>query len=360
MLKKIKDEKKKTSKVKNTSTKFNGKNKKIVLGVSVLLIVLIVLLTTFLVKVSDKVVITIDNIQYTEKDFNMYAYLVKYEYFGIDGTNVSDNTLNTQVSNDSNITIGEYLKEQTVSKIKISAAILRIAEENNVTLTKEDLKEVKAEKEKFIKQLGGKKEFKKLLKDNNTTENSYMKAAKSDKLYSKIFDELYDEGKRNDLTTDELQEYKTSYKNDYVKIKQIVLLRKDLTTGKYLDDTTLNQKEILANALEEKARAGENFDKLIKKYSEGFESEVKSEYYLKSDLVEELRKAINLLNVGDISGVIRTDNAYHIVIKEKLDEFKLEDYYDSKREEKLIKNINDNLEKIKIIKSEYLEKITVK
>ena len=330
MLKKIKDEKKKTSRVKNTSTKFNGKNKKIVLGVSVLLIVLIVLLTTFLVKVNDKVVITIDNIQYTEKDFNMYAYLVKYEYFGIDGTNVSDNTLNTQVSNDSDITIGEYLKE------------------------------VKAEKEKFIKQLGGKKEFKKLLKDNNTTENSYMKAAKSDKLYSKIFDELYDEGKRNDLTTDELQKYKTSYKNDYVKIKQIVLLRKDLTTGKYLDDTTLNQKEILANALEEKARAGENFDKLIKKYSEGFESEVKSEYYLKSDLVEELRKAINLLNVGDISGVIRTDNAYHIVIKEKLDEFKLEDYYDSKREEKLIKNINDNLEKIKIIKSEYLEKITVK
>ena len=141
MLKKIKDEKKKTSRVKNTSTKFNGKNKKIVLGVSVLLIVLIVLLTTFLVKVNDKVVITIDNIQYTEKDFNMYAYLVKYEYFGIYGTNVSDNTLNTQVSNDSDITIGEYLKEQTVSKIKISASILRIAEENNVTLTKEDLKD---------------------------------------------------------------------------------------------------------------------------------------------------------------------------------------------------------------------------
>ena len=360
MFKRTNNDTKENNDKRNISTKFNEKNKKIILGVSILLIILIISLTIFVVKKKNKVIITIDDIQYTEEDFNMYAYLVKFEYFGVDGTKLSDSTLNTQVSNDSDITIAEYFKEQTISKIKISAAILRIAKENNVTLTKEDLNEVETEKEKFIQQLGGKKEFKKLLKDNNTTEDSYMEAAKSDKLYSKIFDELYQEGKRNDLTTDELEEYNESYKNEYVKIKQIVLLRKDINTGNYLDDTMLNQKEILANALEEKVKDGEDFDKLIKKYSEGFESEVKSEYYLKSELVEELRNAISVLNVGDTSGVIRTDNAYHIVTKEKLDEAKLEEYYNSKRNEKLIKNINDNLNKIKIIKSKYLEEITIK
>ena len=78
------------------------------------------------------------------------------------------------------------------------------------------------------------------------------------------------------------------------------------------------------------------------------------------NLVDELKTAINKLDIGDISDVVSTDYAYHIVVREKLDNEKLDEYLDTKREEKFIKNISNNLEKIVIINGDYLEEITVK
>lgn len=333
---------------------------KLIFGLISIFIIAAVIITTIILNKKEEIVITIDNIKYTESDFNMYAYLVKYDYFGVDGTNLSEETLNTQVSNDSEQTIGEHLKEKTISKIKVSASILRIAKENNITLDNNDLEEIEEEKDKFIETLGGKEAFKKMLKDNQTTEEAYIEVAKIDKLYDIIYNSLYKEGKRNDLSEEEIDTYSKNYQTDYVKIKQVILLKKDLDTNTYLDETTLNQKEALAKDLAKQAKEVKNFDSLIIKYSEGYQDEVVSEYYLKSELVEELRNVINSLDIGGISGVVSTEYAYHIVIREELDDAKLEDYLNSKREEKFIENISDNLEKIAIINGDYLEEITVK
>ena len=315
----------------DTKSKKNKKgNKKIdiklIFGLISIFLIIGIIITSIVLNKKEEVVITIDNIKYTESDFNMYAYLIKYDYFGINGTNLSEETLNTQVSNDSEQTIREYLKEKTISKLKVSASILRIAKENNITLNKNDLQEINAEKDKFIEKLGGMKAFKQMLKDNQTNEESYMEVAKANKLYDLIYNSLYKEGKRNDLSEEEIATYTKSYANDYVKIKQIILLKKDLETNTYLSDTTLNQKEALAKNLVKKAKDKENFDSLIIKYSEGYREDNISEYYLKSELVEELRTAIDSLKIGDISGVVSTEYAYHIVVREELDDKKLEDY----------------------------------
>lgn len=360
----VKNKKISSKKVEGKSTKNKkGKKKinlKLIFGLIGVLIIISIIFISFILSNKDVVVITIDDIKYTETDFNMYAYLVKYDYFGISGTKLSEDTLNTQVSNDSEQTIAEYLKEKTISKIKVSAAILRIAKENNITLNDSDLNEIEKEKDKFIETLGGKKAFKEMLKDNKTNNDAYMEVAKVNKLYDLVYNSLYKEGKRNDLTEEEIFTYTKSYENDYVKIKQIIFLKKDLETDTYLSDTTLNQKEALAKSLVKKAKDSDNFDSLIMKYSEGYDKEVISEYYLKKELVENLRNAIDSLNVGGISDVVSTEYAYHIVIREKLDNAKLEDYLNSKREEKFIKNISDNLEKIVIINSDYLKEITIK
>lgn len=349
---------------KSTKSKKDKKEKKpihkiIFLCVSLIIIITLCFLPLFL-KNKENIVITIDNIKYTESDFNMYAYLIKYDYFGIDGTELSENILNTQVSNDSDKTIAEYLKEETISKIKLSAAILRIANEHNITLTEEDLKEIEADKTDFVEKLGGMKAYKSMLRNNHTTSESYLKAAKANKLYDKIFDNLYAKDKRYDFSNEELEELTNNYNLEYVKIKQIILLKKDLATNKYFDDTTINQKEFLAQELLKMIQLETDFDSLIKKYSESYDGEIKSEYYKKSELIEKLRNAIDLLDIGGISDVISTDYAYHIVVKEQLDDAKLEEYYDSKREEKLIENITENLNKIVISKSNYLNEITIK
>lgn len=370
--------KKKTTK-KNIKTKTNNTNKKssnikskknkkgkkkidkkiIFISLSLLIFILIVTLS-FTLKTKEKVIITLDNVEYTESDFNMYVYLIKADYFGIDGTDLSESTLNTQISNDTEMTIGEFLKEKAISKIKTTAAILRIADENNITLTNKELDEIDAEKQEFIKKLGGDSEFKLMLKKNQTNTEAYMEIAKVEKIYSKILNSLYQESQRNDFNEEELENYKKSYQKEYVKLKQIILLKKDLNTNKYLDETTLNQKETLAKQIVKLAKDGEKFNDLIKKYSEGYTGEIKSEYYLKSTLVKELKETVNLLKVGDISKVVSSDYAYHIVIREELDNSKLEEYLNLKREEKLIEDITDNLNKIAIINGDYLDEITVK
>lgn len=348
--------KKKKSKKTNVIMDFI-KTKRILISIIAIVLILLITSITLICVNKDKVVITIDNIEYKETDFNMYAYLVKYDYFGIDGTKLSESTLNTLVSNESELTVGEYLKEKTISKIKISAAILQIAKENKVTLDDDDIEEIEEEKEVFIEKLGGKKEFKKLLKDNNTNEKTYMEVAKVNKLYSKVFDKLYAEGKRFDITDEDLHKYEESYKNDYVKIKQIILLKKDLNTNEYLDDKILNQKKLLANSIVTKAKEGNSFSELIESYSEGSTEE--SEYYLKSELIDELKDAVNNLAIGSISEVISTDNAYHIILKEELDDKKLDAYLDSKREKTLVEDISKKLDTLAIINSKYLDEVKV-
>lgn len=360
--------KKNISKSSNTKSTKNNKNKKrenktwikVVFGLVSVVLILVTIILSSLLKPEDKVVITLDQVKYTESDFNMYAYLIKYDYFGIDGTDLDESILNTQISNDDEQTIGEYLKEKTISKMKISAAILRIAKENNITLNEKDLKELKKEKNEFIKELGGKSFYKEMLNKNKTNDDAYEEVAKIDKLYERIFESLYSVGKRNDLTEEELYNYTLNYQNEYVKIKQIILLKKDILNNKYLDETTINQKEALAKNLAKQASDGENFDSLIKKYSESYDENYTSEYYLKSDLVGELKEAIEQLKDGDISKVVSTDNAYHIIIRETLDDKKLEEFLNSKRKAKLVQNVSDNLEKIAIINSDYLKEITVK
>ena len=335
-------------------------NKKILISVICVCFIALAIIFCLTTTNKEKVVITIDNIEYIESDFNMYAYLIKYDYFGIDGTDLSESTLNTQVSGESDLTIGQYIKEQTISKIKISAAILRIATQNKITLSESDLEEIESEKQIFIEKLGGDKEFKQLLKDNKTNENAYDEVAKVNKLYSKIFDKLYAEGKRLDLTDDELSKYQSSYEYDYVKIKQIILLKKNMDTNEYLDDKTLNQKKLLAQGIIDKAKQGYKFDDLIDTYSEGTYDGSKSEYYLKSELIDELKEAINSLEVGNISDVVSTDYAYHIILKENLDSYMLDEYLDSKREEKLIEDIAEALDSLAIINSSYLDEIQVR
>ena len=51
----------------------------------------------------------------------------------------------------------------------------------------------------------------------------------------------------------------------------------------------LNQKKLLAQGIVDKLKDGYDFDDLIDTYSEGTVEGSKSEYYLKSELIEELK-----------------------------------------------------------------------
>ncbi len=333
---------------------------------SICIAIIIVLMTISLIfasiAFSNKTVITVDKYNFNKSDFMIYLYSVKYNYFGKDNTNLPEATLNTLVDEESNITMREYLKERTVKEIKTAGVIKKLASEYKIKLSKKDEEELLNEKQEFIQELGGKKAFKKMLKDNSTTEAAYDKMSRTDKLYKLIYNEMYTEGKSNDLSKEEKDEAKDEYYNNYKMIRQVVLSLVDASTKKGLDSTTINQKQTLAETILKEAKSGANFDDLIKKYSEAAigEDPPYYVYYKDGEMLDEVEKAVNKLNVGDISDVVKSDYALHIIIRDELDDKKLPMVYDQKREEKLLEKISNTLKDVPIIYHDTYTSIKIK
>lgn len=328
----------------------------IIFVILVLLIISLFIINN--IKLNTKV-ITINDTNYTRSDFNIYLYSAKYNYFKNDINNVSKDDLKVIYDKESNITVGEYLKEVTLSDIKTASAINKLASDNNIELTDEELKNLQKEKRKFIKKIGGKKVFKKLLKENKTTNTSYDKMTKTDALYKKIIKKLYSEGTINDLSDEEKTLAKENYKNNYFKIKQIILTTIDVNTGKNLNSTTINQKKTLATSIIQEYKNGVNFDELIRKYSEdSTDKEPPYDiYYKKGELLQEIEEALLNLPNGEVSAPIKTKYAYHIVLKEELDDKKLDEYLDELRENKCINVLKELIDEQKIVYQKAYKKI---
>lgn len=304
-------------------------------------------------------VISIDDDNYTKSDYMIYLYSAKYNYYGNKVNDIKSSDLDVMYDDESKITVRDYLNEVAVGDIKTASAIKTIARKNNIELSSDDEKELSDDKDAFIKKLGGKKEYKKFLHQNNTTDEAYDKMSSTDKLYRKIIKKLYSEGKMNDLTQEEKNNANSTYKDNYIKLKQIVLTTIDLQTGNNLSSTTINQKEALANSIVNEAKSGVSFDSLIKKYSEAVDdNDTNYElYYKKGELLSELESEVLKLSPGEVSNPIKTKYAYHIILRLELDDSKLNNYYDDLREEKCINDIKETLKDLKITYHDAYEKI---
>ena len=355
----VKEPKKVGSNIKGFFKKiFNFiKSHKYIFGILSGLIVLIIFYLIYLSISLGFTVVTIDETKFTKADLNMQLYNLKYSYFGKESYEIPDATLDEQITS-LNMTVGEYLKQQAVEELKILTAVERIAEDNNISLSDEDYEELEENKEEVISNVGGKSEFKKLLRKNNITEAAYDKFYYINKLYDKVFEELYSSGKKNDLTTEEKESAKEEYFEKYLKIQQIVLAKIDVSTGSDLSDTIINQKETLANSILTEARNGADFEDLIIKYSEEAQEKGNNTYYYaKGDLLENIESVVVGLGTGSISDVIETDYAFHIVKRLELDDSKLENYYDIVRNNKLVDDIQDMIEDYKIFYENSYKKI---
>ena len=362
--KNTKGTRKKISKKDNLFKRFIKliKNHKIIV-VSILALVIICIITLHIINYMSyqTKVITINKNDYTKSDFAIYLYSAKFNYFdNVD--KITEDDLNVIYDEDTKMTVKEYLKEIALSDIKTAVSIKELANKYDISLSSNDLDELDEEKETFIKNLGGKKEFKKLLKENNTTEDAYDKMAETDKLYKKVLSSIFAEGKINDLTEEEIEEAKTNYESKYFKIKQVILTIIDVNTGKSLNSTTINQKDTLANNIVAEAVKGTSFDELIKKYSEdAIDKEGPYDLYYKTgELLTELENKVLVLKPGEVSKPIKTKYAYHIIQKQELDNGMLDNYYDELREEKCIEELKVYLEKLQIVYHDAYDKIKIK
>ncbi len=328
---------------------------KIIFGIF-LIIILIIIFTLLFLKLSlNFTAITINDDKYSKADMNMSLYNLKYNYFGKDASEIPDATLEEQLSS-VGMTVSEYLKSETVNELKYRSVIKKIADDNNITLTEEEKEEINSNIKSVINSFGSHGKFKKFLSKNKITEKAYKSYLESDKLYDKVFEELYASGKKNYLTDEEIKKETSNYYKEYYKVNQIVLGIVDTNTLESLTDTVINQKKILIETILEKAKSGVDFEELVKKYSEEASSD-NNLYFTKDDVLEEVYNAVDSLKEDEISEIIKTKYAYSIIKRLKLDDRKLDEYLEKKAKIKFNNDITTKAEDYKVFYENAYKKI---
>ena len=328
---------------------------KIIFGIF-LIIILIIIFTLLFLKLSlNFTAITINDDKYSKADMNMSLYNLKYNYFGKDASEIPDATLEEQLSS-VGMTVSEYLKSETVNELKYRSVIKKIADDNNITLTEEEKEEINSNIKSVINSFGSHGKFKKFLSKNKITKKAYKSYLESDKLYDKVFEELYASGKKNYLTDEEIKKETSNYYKEYYKVNQIVLGIVDTNTLESLTDTVINQKKTLIETILEKAKSGVDFEELVKKYSEEASSD-NNLYFTKDDVLEEVYNAVDSLKEDEISEIIKTKYAYSIIKRLKLDDRKLDEYLEKKAKIKFNNDITTKAEDYKVFYENAYKKI---
>ena len=328
---------------------------KIIFGIF-LIIILIIIFTLLFLKLSlNFTALSINDDKYSKADMNMSLYNLKYNYFGKDASEIPDATLEEQLSS-VGMTVSEYLKSETVNELKYRSVIKKIADDNNITLTEEEKEEINSNIKSVINSFGSHGKFKKFLSKNKITEKAYKSYLESDKLYDKVFEELYASGKKNYLTDEEIKKETSNYYKEYYKVNQIVLGIVDTNTLESLTDTVINQKKTLIETILEKAKSGVDFEELVKKYSEEASSD-NNLYFTKDNVLEEVYNAVDSLKEDEISEIIKTKYAYSIIKRLKLDDRKLDEYLEKKAKIKFNNDITTKAEDYKVFYENAYKKI---
>ncbi len=328
---------------------------KIIVGIF-LVIILIIIFTLLFLKLSlNFTVLSIDDDKYSKADMNMTLYNLKYNYFNKDASEIPDATLDEQLTSVS-MTVSEYLKSEAVIELKYRSAIKKIASSNNITLTDEDKEEIEKGIEDVIESFGSRGKFNKFLSKNKITKKAYMNYLESNKLYERVFKELYSSGKKNYLTNEEIKQETANYYDEYYKVNQIVLAIVDTDTLKSLSDTVVNQKKALIEVILNEAKSGVDFEELVKKYSEE-SSDDNDLYFTKDDVLDEVYEMVDHLEEGEISDIVKTEYAYSIIKRLPLDDGKLNEYLEEKAKSKFNEDITTQAEDYKVFYENAYKKI---
>ncbi len=278
------------------------------------------------------VVCTVDGI---DVDFDTFRY---YYYYTVN--QITQNygaTLDTIKDTEGGF---DALLENTITNIKQEFVVYHICEENGVKLSDEEIKANEDTYNNSIQQAGSEEEFDKTLKNAYLTRDVYKKMLEMAALYSKCEDELFtNEG----VYATSKEEFRKIVKDpkEYACVRSILIpysCKTDLPDSaaddydakslseKYsakqmayagLDDdakeTAKAAAKELADACLEKAKNGDDFEKLIKEYNwdPGQES-MPDGYYLtpNSSYVKEYLDAAFELEEGQVSTELVENDSY--------------------------------------------------
>ena len=207
-----------------------------------------------------------------------------------------------------------------------------------VRLTDDDKAKINGMKEQIIANNGGKDSYKKFLSDNNITDSFIDMMCESTVYYSKIGDMVK---AKTPITDDALKaRFESSgVQGEYRKAKHILFLTVDSTTRQPLSEEEQKKAEQQANDVYERIKKGEDFDALMKEFSQdpGLAQNPDGYVFGSGEMVAEFEQAVDAIMPGEVT-FCKSDFGYHIIKRLQLE---MDDVRD-KLEDKIVDEMVDN------------------
>ncbi|MCF6462256.1 SurA N-terminal domain-containing protein [Clostridium sp. Cult1] len=272
-----------------------------------ILVVIVGLMSWFISGCENKgkeegIVAKVDDEIITQKEFNEdfeLAKKVRQQQFGEDilSQEVGDNKVYEDI-----------LREDLLGTLIIEKVINKDLDEMNIAVTDKEVEE--ALKDRYIAEMGGEEQYKEYLENNGITEEAFKRDLKRVLTFEKHREDFFN---KVDLPEDEVKEYFDKNKDSFIKIRASHILVRTEEEG---------------NKILEKLKKGEDFHNLVGMESADIDSAVQGGdlgYFTRDSLLEGYKSIGDValkLKKGEISGLIKTEVGYHIIlIEDRIDRY---------------------------------------
>lgn len=250
-------------------------------------------------------------------DSNMFEYLVQnvaymYESQGISITGMLDQEIMEGTTG------ADFLKSQALEYAKQNAAIVKLAKDNGISITKDDKDSLKADKDAQVEQMGGRKAYLDQIKEAHLTEEAIDEYNEIMFLASKVSSALFS---GDGIYAPDAAIVAKDLVDNFYRIKHILVIA---------DDTNKAEKKAEAEAILARVKAGEDFDALIaekgedpgmQSNTEGYVFDVNGTMFDSSGTMNtEFTTASVALGVNETSGIVESPNGFHIIKRYPFDE----------------------------------------
>ncbi len=226
----------------------------------------------------------------------------------------------------------DMLKEQADGLVKEFESVVLYAKDKGIELTKEEKNQIKEAKEAQIESAGGRKAFLDSMAESGMNEAFFDYIMERQQIYSKLYTELFTgEGEFAPSADDVVKSLE-----GYVRVKHLLIQTKE-------GDADFAEKKATAEKFLARAKAGEDFDALIKELADSGDGDPGMSSYVNgyvidangytpegSQMVTEFTTASHALAENAVSELVPSDYGFHIIkrypfgaefIKENLDEY---------------------------------------
>lgn len=227
------------------------------------------------------------------------------------------------------MTVDELMKSQIVETLKTYVACEKLAEENGLALTADEIKALEDTKQQQIEEAGGRREFVKQLEEAKIQEEAIDVMSRYGAVYEKVYTGLFSQGGKFAPSTEEVV---ANVLPANIRVKHVLIQATK-------DSEDYETKKQTAQQVQSRAEAGEDFDALITEFNEDPGMKTNTEGYIfdktganfdgSGTMDSTFTNGAFALAVNGVSPLVETSYGFHIIKRLPLDEAYINEHMDT-------------------------------